>query len=297
MLSSSGICCSWLPLALPLLLISAVGVNFHLSSAKNVRWALPKAPPSHTRQLAPANSLAAAGVAQWKVLAQSPDGSQLPSNSSSNSEMHVTSRYACSALVALDTVQGIVRRLHGHARRQWLAREAMVYLQSLLEGPLDRECSIISLTGPLGRIALPGSYEARDTGSQNFSRGAAHPRVALVHMANSKETLLRYAELYTLWILTHWAYARAHGYTLLLHCAFHHLSSEQLGYPYYFFLKALALRDTLFGLDYEYALYLDWDTVRIGPLFLCLLQSWRTACSVARSVFVHAAALHDTKQH
>ena len=159
----------------------------------------------------------------------------------------------------LPSVQRIVRQPEAEQ-----ADEGSAYLRSLLQAPLAHACSVISLTGPLNPVRLQESLslEGELEGSQDFAgQGAARPRIALVHVANEHATLLNYIDMYAMWLMTHWAYSRAHGYDLLLHCPFNHMT-EHLGHPHYFFLKALALRDILFVLSYDYALYLDWDTVR-----------------------------------
>jgi hypothetical protein len=95
--------------------------------------------------------------------------------------------------------------------------------------------------------------------------------------------------------LTHWLYARAHRYDVLVYMhpttAPSHLD---LGYFFYFFLKAPATQGALFTLGYDYVLAIDWDTyaapLSAPPLEALMLQWPRKALYVQATGTFNAGA-------
>jgi hypothetical protein len=85
--------------------------------------------------------------------------------------------------------------------------------------------------------------------------------------------------------LTHWLYARAHRYDVLVYMHLTTIPTHlDLGDFFYFFLKAPAAQGALFTLGYDYTLAIDWDTYTLPlsapPLETLVLQWPRKALYV-----------------
>jgi hypothetical protein len=78
--------------------------------------------------------------------------------------------------------------------------------------------------------------------------------------------------------LTHWLYARAHHYDVLVYMHLTPIPTHlDLGFAFYFFLKAPAAQGALFTLGYDYTLAIDWDTYTLplsAPSLETLVLQW-----------------------
>jgi hypothetical protein len=177
----------------------------------------------------------------------------------------------CRALPDVAALSEIVRTAGGDSRL--LLSEVAAYLLRLMALPLQRGCTYISLTRPLGTVTLPEAFVAPDlhdavaTGTQQ--------RMAILLMASDTATLVREMDRFALHALTHWFYAKRFEYDLLVYVHRKAIPPGSVS-TFYFFLKAPAIQGALFLLDYSYVLYVDWDSyiapLSAPPLDLLILQ-------------------------
>jgi hypothetical protein len=93
--------------------------------------------------------------------------------------------------------------------------------------------------------------------------------------------------------ITYWLYATAHSYDVLLYMHPSTIPSHLERY-FYFFLKAPAAQGALFVLDYDYVLFVDWDSyvapLSAPPLETLVLQWPRKGLYVQATDNINAGA-------
>ena len=147
------------------------------------------------------------------------------------------------------------------------------YLWDLLRPPIDSGCTYISLTAPLGNVAVPqhfkrpdftaeerlAGFEEQNQRHQSHAAGSAEgtgnesaenqqstlparePRIATLLMANNADTAQQQLSRFALHVLTHWLYARSCSYDMLVYIHRHPLPPNAEHF-FYFFLKAPAVQ-------------------------------------------------------
>jgi hypothetical protein len=155
----------------------------------------------------------------------------------------------CSARPELPAVAALVAAAAGDA--QTLFHSAAAYFRGLVVPRVAAGCSMVSLAHPLGRIPAdlgrfaPPAANRREPGS---------PRIAKLLVASNRDALSAALDGNSLHIATQWAYAKKHGYDVLVYT---HMAAVPRGAdPSFlkFFVKAAGVLRALFVLNYDYAM-------------------------------------------